>query len=85
MEVVKIPYITKERRKYVDRYGPENLGDLAYWIYKGCCQYEAENPVCFDTLSSIVGVLECVKSEYYRRIIVPYEKIKMEQNGDVNP
>ncbi len=30
-----------------------------------------------------IGVLSCVKQEFYRRIIAPYEDVKIEENGDV--
>jgi len=33
--------------------------------------------------NEVMGVLECVKQELYRRLIVPYENKKKEENGDV--
>jgi len=30
-----------------------------------------------------MGVLECVKQEFYRRRAVPYEEEKIEENGDI--
>ena len=30
-----------------------------------------------------MGVLECCKLEFYRRVAAPYEDIKIEENGDV--
>lgn len=30
-----------------------------------------------------MGVLECVKQEYYRRVAIPYEDQAKERNGDV--
>ena len=33
--------------------------------------------------NSVVGVLECVKQEFYRRNTAPYEDEKVIENGDV--
>jgi len=30
-----------------------------------------------------MGVLECIKQEFYRRAVAPYEDKKKEENGDV--
>lgn len=31
----------------------------------------------------MVGALECAKLELYRRIAIPYEEQKIQENGDV--
>jgi hypothetical protein len=33
--------------------------------------------------NDLIGVLECVKLELYRRHIAPYEDEKIKQNGDI--
>jgi len=33
--------------------------------------------------NEIMGVLECIKQELYRRAIAPYEDQKIKENGDV--
>lgn len=33
--------------------------------------------------NNLVGVLECVKTEFYRRLIGPLEDEKIKQNGDI--
>lgn len=30
-----------------------------------------------------IGVIEAIKQEFYRRVVAPYEDIKIEENGDV--
>jgi len=30
-----------------------------------------------------IGVLECIKQEFYRRKVAPYEDLKIQQNGDI--
>ena len=34
-------------------------------------------------INKAVGVLECVKLEFYRRVAVPYEDLKIKESGDV--
>lgn len=33
--------------------------------------------------NNLIGALECIKFEFYRRLLSPYEDEKIEQNGDV--
>ena len=42
-----------------------------------------ERGVSYTNINEIIGVLECVKMELYRRIAAPYEDKKKEENGDV--
>lgn len=30
-----------------------------------------------------IGMLDCVRQEFYRRVVAPYEDVKIEENGDV--
>jgi len=39
--------------------------------------------VSYPSINDVVGVLECVKQEYYARVATPYEKQKAYENGDV--
>lgn len=34
--------------------------------------------------NALIGVLECVKQEFYRRDVVPYEEGKIIENGDID-
>lgn len=40
-------------------------------------------PLKYYYLNRAIGVLECIKQEYYRRVAAPYEDLKIKQNGDV--
>lgn len=33
--------------------------------------------------NNLMGVLECVKQEFYRRQLAPYEDEKIKENGDI--
>jgi len=37
----------------------------------------------YSVYNRLIGVLECVKQEYYRRKIASYEDEKIIENGDV--
>ena len=39
--------------------------------------------VNYRNINRMIGVLECVKLELYRRLASPYEDEKMQSNGDV--
>ena len=40
-------------------------------------------PLRYYHINKAVGVLECIKMEFYRRVAAPYEDTKIEQNCDV--
>ena len=48
------------------------------WLLKRLYQ-----PPKYRRYNKAVGVLECIKLEFYRRMVAPYEDKKIEQNGDV--
>ena len=37
----------------------------------------------YSDYNAVMGVLECIKQELYRRLVVPYENKKITENGDV--
>ena len=37
----------------------------------------------YEGINRIMGILECVKQEFYARIARPYEDTKLIENGDV--
>ena len=61
----------------------ENSGELNYLITSIINEYLDQKEVGYSSLNDVIGVLECAKLELYRRIIAPYEDIKIEENGDV--
>jgi hypothetical protein len=52
------------------------VGYLKNKVYKGG-HYD------YRRINEVMGVLECCKHEFYRRIAVPYEDDKIKKNGDV--
>jgi len=84
-----MPYIKKDRRAQLR--GPleelENCyesetrdGDLNYII---STLIDGWYFTTYKDLNAAIGVLECVKQEFYRRVAAPYEDQKIAENGDV--
>ena len=80
-----MPYIKPEDRNAIllDETTIEEAGELNYYITTIINWYINKNTKCYTTLNEVIGVLECAKLELYRRIVAPYEDIKIEENGDV--
>lgn len=78
-----MPYIKKGAREVLEGKPPIHPGELNYLITRMVTEYVARKPYNYATLNEVIGVLECAKQELYRRLLVPYENAKMEENGDV--
>ena len=81
-----MPYIIQEQREeldsWVDILEPTalSLGELNYLITRLLLK---TYPQKYQDFNALIGVLECVKLELYRRLITPYEQEKCDTNGDV--
>ncbi len=84
-----MPYIKKQdraRHDYILRdidYSNLDMGDINYFISSMFKMYIEVNGESYSNYNSLVGVLECIKLEIYRRKVAPYEDIKIGQNGDI--
>ncbi len=61
---------------------PVSSGGLNYLITKMIVAFLGTDPHYAD-FNAAIGALECAKLELYRRLIGPYEDLKIEENGDV--
>ena len=87
-----MPYIKTEKRvKYektlhelvgiLKSLPPEEVdGELNYVVTK---ILKGVYPLKYYNLNKAIGVLECMKLEFYRRVAAPYEDIKIKESGDV--
>ncbi len=87
-----MPYIKPENRKKYDAVlkelvsilktlPPEEVdGELNYIVTK---ILKGVYPLRYYHINKAIGVLECVKLEFYRRVASPYEDIKIKESGDV--
>jgi hypothetical protein len=78
-----MPYITRARRERLKSpdIRPESVGELNYLITKLLINYA--QPVSYQKINDVLGALEGAKAEFYRRVAVPYEDTKIQENGDV--
>lgn len=90
-----MPYIKKDQRPELDEIvdfivyrklalfgGPaETDGRVNYLITR--ILRAVYGPPSYFTYNRAIGVLECIKQEFYRRQVAPYEDTKMAENGDV--
>lgn len=85
-----MPYIKKEDRKVFDEclYELSNTvdteGELNYCISTLVHLLLEREGVSYSNINKLIGVLECVKLELYRRIADPYENLKSMENGDIS-
>ena len=87
-----MPYIKMEERvkymenleKIIDTLKSQPVdridGELNYIITR---MLKESYPLRYFNLNRALGVLECAKLEFYRRVVAPYENTKIEENGDV--
>jgi len=98
-ERIDMPYIRKEERgRYdesislivgllLDKFPADNrkhfqVGDLNYIISSIIWELFNVNP-SYTRGNELVGVIECVKQEFIRRKLNPYEDTKIKENGDL--
>ena len=83
-----MPYIPASRRIEIrDGVTPQNAGELNFKITSIILEYlydiNPSEPSGYSDYNEVLGVLTCVIQEFYRRRVIPYEKIKQAENGDV--
>ena len=79
-----MPYIKKEDRNRVEvSEVAENAGELNFLITQLLLYYLFHEKLSYKRINDCIGALEGAKMEFYRRVVVPYEEKKMEENGDV--
>lgn len=83
-----MPYIRQEARSAIDFHlhmlepHIQVPGRLAYAVYRLMQMYVGHSK-SFDTLSGVIGAVDCAKEEFRRRVVNPYEDAKIKENGDV--
>ena len=73
--------VLKELIEILKTLPPEEVdGELNYVFTK---LLKEIYPLRYFHLNKAIGVLECAKLEYYRRVAAPYEDKKIQESGDV--
>ena len=83
-----MPYISKESKDKFQKALQnlptfENSGELNYFISSVLNMHIVAKGLNYENINNVVGVLSCVKSEFYHRVATPYEIQKMKENGDI--
>ena len=79
-----MPYVERATRKMLlEDNTPEDAGELNYLITKLCDSFLRTKGRRYNHVNTVIGVLECAKQEFYRRIASVYEDEKLQENGDV--
>jgi hypothetical protein len=88
-----MPYIKQKNRvkfdshidelvEMLEQQNPISPGELNYVVSRIIWKIYASQP-SYTLANNMIGTLECVKAEFYRRFVAHYEDYKMEENGDV--
>jgi hypothetical protein len=90
-----MPYIKKRERPlydealapviflFGDKFADWEAGELNYALTRIVDAALNCTPPNYNAINEIIGVLECMKLELYRRVAAPYENAKKRANGDV--
>lgn len=92
-----MPYIIKGHRDHLATTNkPTSSGELNYLITQLCLSYldsckdqsgimipKDAKTNSYNDYNTVVGALECCKLEFVRRLVNPYEDIKIQENGDI--
>lgn len=58
-------------------------GEVNYVVSKLIWGLLRKNGMSYTRVNNLIGALECVKLELYRRLAAPYEDTKIQENGDI--
>jgi hypothetical protein len=79
-----MPYTKMSKRELYDKNKwPAEAGDLTYVIFRSMLHYVNYHGRRFYIIAVVFGCAFCAMLEFYRRVVVPYEKKKIKENGDI--
>lgn len=81
-----MPYIDKAIRSSLEEGRvPTKPGELNYMMSQLIRSYLSMKGVSlsYTVINDVIGVLECLKLELYRKLAGPYEDVKERENGSV--
>lgn len=84
-----MPYIKQEARPPLKKIAQEaaskveNAGDINYFMTEMLHAYIKKKGLRYANLNEVIGAIECMKLELYRKVAAPYEDEKIQENGDV--
>ena len=84
-----MPYIKPEDRKKLDAdiqilsTNVNTVGDLNYVFSRLAAIFLLQKGLNYENINAVAGVFDAAGKEFYRRVAVSYEQIKIYENGDV--
>jgi hypothetical protein len=84
-----MPYIKQKDRpplKTLAREAADKVecaGDINYFMTEMIHAYIKRKGLKYANVNEVIGAIECMKLELYRKIAAPYEDEKIKENGDV--
>lgn len=77
-----MPYIKQDERFWIDQRiePPKTPGQLNYVFTKAILDYVHEKGLSYQTCNDVIGALTAASGEFYRRVVAPYENIKIKEN-----
>jgi hypothetical protein len=88
-----MPYIKRTDREKLslwqkpDEHGcvwlPDTAGELNFCFTQHINTYLRDKGLSYQHINDVVGALEGAKAEFQRRVVGPYEDLKIAINGDV--
>jgi hypothetical protein len=98
-EVISMPYIDRAHRNMIDAPLDAFIDEFQGLIHSGSIKEDKIEgvlnycitkllkrtyvPVSYFKINRVVGLLECIKQEYYRTVAAPYEDGKRTEHGEV--
>lgn len=87
-----MPYIPQQERDFLTSRTYQQLLDLSAEMAIGDLNFIISNMLwirfsqhpSYKAGNEIMGVLNCVQQEFYRRVLAPYEDKAIERNGDLH-
>lgn len=82
-----MPYIPQESRPPIDKAVNQlpihlSVGEFNYAVSRMCDRQLKERGLSYTNINNLIGTLECIKLELYRRLAANYEDQKLQENGD---
>ena len=97
---MRMPYIDKAHRSMIDAPLDAFVAELQGLIRSGSIKEDKlegvlnycmtkllkriYTPVSYFKINRVIGLLECIKQEYYRTVAGPYEDQKRKEHGEVS-
>lgn len=83
-DIVKLESFLEALEDY-DLKSKLEVGDMNYIITKILHKY-LHILHCipnYQDYNTVIGLIECIKQEFYNKKVIPYEELKLNENGDL--